>query len=533
MKDWWKKSVFYQIYMPSFYDGNGDGIGDFIGITKKLSYLKSLGIDAIWITPFYKSPKIDNGYDIEDYYEIDDDYGTMEDFEDFIKEAHRLDIKVIADLVLNHTSSKHRWFIESRSSIDNPKRDWYIWRKSKGDSTPNNWESFFEGSAWEYDNSTKEYYYHAFAKEQVDLNWNNKEVRHAMYEVMSFWLEKGIDGFRLDVINFLKVNEKIIDNPSDSLGKQIHAYDKDQEGILEVISEIRELMDSYDDKFLVGEIGSEELQDIKAYVGDDKLHTTFNFNLGSMKEFNLEKFYTEIKAMQDAYKDDLPTLFFGSHDMGRFPSRFHFNENEIKLISTFLLTYRGIPFIYFGEEIGMRDLICTDIHEMKDVQGRLSYIELINQGKSAKEALKIANERNRDKSRSPMQWDGSKFAGFSRNTPWINVGKDNLYNNVEYQAGKEDSVLSYYTDLIKLRKESPALNRGECTNIVLEDKVIYYVRKYAPYELLILLNFNNEKKYFNSINLNEYSLVKSNKSDTTFKEDCYLQPYEGIILIKY
>ncbi|WP_257959032.1 alpha-glucosidase [Bacillus sp. V3-13] len=418
MKQWWKEAIFYEIYMPSYMDGNGDGIGDFKGIISKLDYLKELGITGIWLTPFYPSPKIDNGYDISGYYSIDPDYGSMEDFELFIKEAHARGIKVIADLVLNHTSSEHEWFKESRSSKSSPKRDWYIWQDPVQGKPPSNWESFFGGPAWEWDEQTEQYYYHAFAKEQVDLNWSNPEVKQAMYDVMKFWINKGIDGFRLDVINFLTVQNHFTDNPfNEETGEQIHQYDKDQKGVLSVIAEIASFVKQNGDLFLVGEVGSEDLELLKNYCGDGLLDVVFNFNLGSIQNFDLDRIFTELQEMERQYRNDqIPTLFFGSHDMPRYLSRFWGNEggtDKAKLIAMLMLSAKGVPFIYYGEEIGMTNFEALSIEQMRDIQGITAYQLAVNNGNDEKTALKLANEKNRDKSRSPMQWDGSKYGGFS------------------------------------------------------------------------------------------------------------------------
>ncbi|HET6872449.1 MAG TPA: alpha-glucosidase, partial [Sporolactobacillaceae bacterium] len=459
---WWKQAVFYEVYMPSFCDGNGDGIGDFKGLTSKLDYLKELGIDGIWLTPFYKSPKVDNGYDIADYYSIDEDYGSMADFETFVKQAHEREIKVIADLVLNHTSSEHPWFKDARSSKDHPKRDWYIWKDPVEGGPPTNWESFFGGSAWEFDQESGQYYYHAFAKEQVDLNWTNPEVKQAMGDVMAFWLDKGIDGFRLDVINFLTVNKTFKNNPYDSNGtEQLHLYDKDQEGILDTVHEISEFVHGYPDKFLVGEVGSEELSVLQTYSGDGKLDVVFNFNLGSQPTLNVESIFTQLKEMERVYtKDQLPTLFFSSHDMSRHISRFGKGkpgkEKDLaKLMAGLMLTARGVPFIYYGDEIGQRDLILDDLLEMKDVQGLTAYHLALEKGLSEEEALKQANEKGRDKSRSPMQWNSTEYAGFSSVAHWIQLPKDFSQQTVEAQLKDPQSMLSFYKDLIRIRKKNP------------------------------------------------------------------------------
>jgi glycosidase len=517
MTKWWKQSTFYEIYMPSFKDGNGDGIGDFAGITAKLDYLEELGIDGLWLTPFYPSPKVDNGYDISDYYGIDPDYGTMADFEIFIQEAHRRGIRVIADLVLNHTSSKHQWFQESKSRKDHPKRDWYIWKDE-----PNNWESFFGGSAWEYDENTSQYYYHAFAKEQVDLNWANPEVKSAMLDVMKFWLEKGVDGFRLDVINFLKVNDSFPDNPLDmEKNEQIHLYDKDQDGILAVIEEMAEFVHQYPDKFLVGEVGSEDLDILKQYSGLNKLDVVFNFNIGSMGEFDADKLFQQLAETQRAYdKSQIPTLFFSSHDMSRHISRFGGDEDRAKLVAALMLTAKGVPFIYQGDEIGMRDWITDDISKMKDVQGIMGYKLALQADKSHEEALVIANAKSRDKSRTPMQWSSATNAGFSESMTWITIPADAYKMNVEDQQNDPDSMLSFYKDLLRLRKEHSALMLGDYEFLRYETGMIYFVRKDSFEKIIVVLNFSEQPKTLDiaeDVKLLLSSKRKSLESDKVIK----------------
>ncbi|WP_419881532.1 alpha-glucosidase [Peribacillus sp. B-H-3] len=494
MVEWWKQSVFYEIYMPSFKDGNGDGIGDFSGITSKLDYLKELGIDGLWLTPFYPSPKVDNGYDIADYYEIDSDYGTMEDFELLIKEAHQGGIKVIADLVLNHTSSEHKWFKESRSNKDHPKRDWYIWRDE-----PNNWESFFGDTAWEYDQVTNQYYYHAFAKEQVDLNWANPDVKEAMFDVMKFWLEKGVDGFRLDVINFLKVNDRFIDNPFDAdKNEQNHLYDKDQEGILTIIEQIAEFVHQYPDKFLVGEVGSEDIGILKQFSGLGKLDVVFNFNIGSIEKFDAGRLFEQLSETEKAYDEhQVPTLFFSSHDMSRFISRFGGDEDRAKAVAALMLTAKGVPFLYFGDEIGMRDWITDDIEKMKDVQGLMGYKLALEAGKTAEEALAIANEKSRDKSRTPMRWNASGNVGFSDAEPWITIPNDAMKVNVAEQENDPASMLSFYKKLLHLRKEHSALRLGEYEELRYDEGMISYIKKDHSERIRVLLNFSNQERVLN------------------------------------
>ncbi|WAA13170.1 glycoside hydrolase family 13 protein [Fervidibacillus halotolerans] len=532
---WWKKAVFYEIYVPSFCDGNGDGIGDFIGIISKLDYLKELGVDGIWLTPFYRSPKVDNGYDISDYYAIDEDYGTMEDFERFISEAHKRDIKVIADLVLNHTSSEHPWFQEAKSSKDSPKRDWYIWKDPVDGHAPNNWESFFGGSAWEYDEKTGQYYYHAFAKSQVDLNWKNEEVKKAMFSVMDFWLQKGVDGFRLDVINFLKTSDHFPDNPINEKGEQDHVFDKDQVGILETIAEICSFVRKTPGKFLVGEVGSEDLTVLKQYSGGPLLDVVFNFNLGSIKEFDGKRIFSELKRMEEAYtSDQIPTLFFSSHDMSRHISRFSKGKNEVKiakLISVLMMTAKGIPFIYYGDEIGITDLYFDHVKKMRDVQGLTAYQLAKKVGKGEEEAIRIANEEGRDKSRSPMQWNDSEYAGFSDVEPWLPVS--NHSTNVEKQKGDPHSLLSHYQKLIHLRKRFPALHAGQYKLLEEKDNVICYIRERNGEQILIVLNFSAKKVPFPIGKFaSNSSTVLVSEIERTIRngQSIQLEPYESLVI---
>lgn len=490
---WWKERVFYQIYMPSFCDGNGDGIGDFKGITSKLNYLKDLGIGAIWLTPFYKSPKVDNGYDISDYYSVDSNFGTMEDFDIFIKKAHALDIKVIIDIVINHTSDQHPWFIESRSSKDNPKRDWYIWEKE----IPNNWESFFGESAWELDKQTNEYYYHGFAKEQVDLNWTNPKVKEAIFEMLDFWLQKGVDGFRLDVINFLSVNKEYTNNPINEDSSQEHIHDKNQHGIMSVIKELRKFIDQYPGKVLVGEIGADDLQTIYSYVGEDKLHTTFNFNLGSMKKWDWVEFKKQLTEMDVMYSTDYPTLFFGSHDMHRMASRFNLSNEGIKALATFQLTYRGIPFIYFGEEIGLKDYRCIALNDARDIQGIIAYNQTIHKGEQV--ALNELNIKGRDASRSIMRWDDTINFGFSESEPWIPFNRDELAN-VHEQQKQQDSILSHYKKLLHLRNSFKVFQYGQIQNLKIISDCIYFERVFKDEVAYVIISFGNTEK-FNKLQL--------------------------------
>jgi len=312
---WWKETFFYEIYMPSYKDSDGDGYSDFKGMTEKLDYIQSIGVKGIWLTPFLRSPKVDNGYDISNYYQIDETYGTLQDFKTFITEAHKRDIKVIMDIVVNHTSTEHKWFQESRKSKDNPYRNYYIWK-----DVPNNWESFFGGTAWEFDTLTQQYYYHKFAVQMADFNWQNPQVVEEVQKILRYWLDLGVDGFRLDVINFLTTEGITIDNPINENGKQEHLYDIDQDGVKQAMKIIKETVNEYDNRFIMGEIGSDKIEVLKQYQGSELLDVVFNFNFGSIPEFSAQRLFNELQSME-SNMSNYPTLFFGSHDMPRLHSR--------------------------------------------------------------------------------------------------------------------------------------------------------------------------------------------------------------------
>ena len=415
---WWKQSVFYQIYMPSYADSNGDGYGDFKGMTSKLDYLKDLGVKGIWLTPFLTSPKVDNGYDIANYYEVDPTYGSKADFDKFLSEAHKRGIKVIMDMVLNHTSTECKWFQESQKSLNNPYRDYYVWKDK-----PNNWESFFGGTAWEKDTLTNQYYYHKFDKKMADLNWSNPKVVAEVQKVLRFWLEAGVDGFRLDVINFLTTNGITADNPNKD-GQQQHINDIDQAGVKNAMRIIKSTVSEYENRFIVGEIGSDKIEVLKQYQSLDLLDVVFNFNFGSIQKFSSQRIFDELQSMEKNMSN-YPTLFFGSHDMPRMIDRLaDGNPDRALALAALMLTAKGVPFVYYGEEIGMHNIIAENLQEMVDIQGRTNYELALAKGKNPDEALVEGNQHNRDKSRSPMQWNGNAFAGFSTEKAWIKTNSD-------------------------------------------------------------------------------------------------------------
>ena len=486
-KQWWKETVFYEIYMPSYKDSNGDGYSDFKGMTEKLDYIKTLGVKGIWLTPFLKSPKVDNGYDVSDYYKIDATYGSLNDFKGFLNEAHKKNIKIIMDLVVNHTSTEHKWFQESKKSKDNPYRDYYIWKDK-----PNNWESFFGGSAWELDSITNEYYYHQFNIKMADLNWKNTKVVAEVQKVLRFWLDLGVDGFRLDVINFLTTEGITLNNPINNKGAQEHIHDINQKGVKEAMKIIRKTVNEYSNRFIVGEIGSDKIEVLKQYQGNELLDVVFNFNFGSIKKFSAQKIYDEMVSM-NKNMSNYPTLFFGSHDMPRLMNRLaNCNVERAEALAALTLTAKGVPFIYFGEEIGMENLVANSFNEIKDIQGRTHYYLAKKEGKTEEEALKIGNEYNRDKSRSPMQWNSNKHAGFSKNIPWIKVQKDYLVNNVALQEKDSSSLLNVYKILITLHNKEPIFQYGNYTDLSFSKNVISFTREYHGKKMKCIFNFSEK-----------------------------------------
>lgn len=483
---WWKENVFYQIYMPSFQDSNGDGISDFAGMTSRLGYLQTLGIKGIWLTPFLKSPKVDNGYDVADYYQIDPVYGKLNDFKNFLLEAHKRHIKVIMDMVLNHTSTDCKWFKESRKSKDNPYRNYYIWKDK-----PNNWESFFGGGAWQLDSLTNLYYLHKFAVRMADLNWSNPAVVKEVQKVLHFWLDLGVDGFRFDVINFLNTDDVMTDNPVKD-GKIQAVYNINQPEVKKAIALIKATVDEYKDRFTVGEIGSDKIEILSQYQSPQLMDVVFNFNFGSIPAFSVERLYAELKSMEKNMSD-YPTLFFGSHDNPRLMNRLADGDIErAKALAALILTAKGVPFIYYGEEIGMQNITANKYDEIKDIQGKTFYKLAIDAGKTPTEALVEGNNHNRDKSRSPMQWDGTANAGFSTVKPWIKVNEDYMKVNVQEALKQKNSILNTYKALLELRNNEKTLQYGSYKKLERDGDIIQFTRTYKGDEITVIINFGKE-----------------------------------------
>jgi alpha-glucosidase len=516
---WWQRAVFYQVYPRSFTDGNGDGIGDLKGLIAKLDYLAWLGIEGIWLSPHFPSPQVDVGYDVSNYTDVDPDYGTLEEFRTFIQEAHQRGIRVILDLVLNHTSDQHGWFQESRRTVDNPKRDWYVWREGKGDEPPNNWQSAFGGSAWEFDALTGQYYYHYFFKEQPDLNWNNPDVKAAVFDAIRFWYELGVDGFRLDAISTLFENPDLPDHLAEHSQLELRKMERDATtvearkaiidqwdimmvhqrdipGVHEVFQEMRVVNDEYPERMLVGET---HLTD---YHGDgtNELHMVFNFEL--MHQSPLTPHWIRQNQAERSLLLPFgawPSNTLGNHDTSRIHSRFgdgQHDDERARLSLALMLTLRGTPFLYNGEEIGMRDLFLDDPTLFRDMLGAWRYnLEREVLDRSHDEALEIAAVFSRDRCRTPMQWSNSANGGFSpaEVTTWLPVHPNYAQGvNVEEQMANPKSLLHFYRTLIRLRRDTPALIEGEYQPLdeTAED-YFAFLRRTDEQEILVVLNFSD------------------------------------------
>jgi alpha-glucosidase len=486
---WWQHGVIYQIYPRSFQDTNNDGIGDLKGITQRLDYLQWLGIDCIWLSPVYPSPMADFGYDISDYQGIHQIFGTMEDFDQLLTEVHNRNMKLIMDLVPNHTSNQHPWFLESRSSRDNPKRDWYIWHDGlENGELPNNWLSVFGGHAWEWDDTTQQYYYHAFLKEQPDLNWRNPEVQQAMMDVMRFWLDKGIDGFRVDVMWHMVKDQQLRNNPvaPDSpfdpkdLIYEYHdpVYSTDQPEVHEIVRMMREVTDQYSDRVLIGEIYL-PIHKLVTYYGPDNkgAHLPFNFQLLTLP-WDAQQIARAIDEYEGALPaEGWPNWVLGNHDQPRISSRV--GRSQAKVAALLLLTLRGTPTIYYGDEIGMRD-VGIPMEEVVDPQG-----------------LNMPDRNiSRDPSRTPMQWIDGQYAGFSESRPWLRLPDNFRRVNVEVQKNDPFSMLSFYRRLLEIRRTEPALQTGTYSPVYSDKQMIAFVREQNNSRFLILLNLSHRPCYF-------------------------------------
>ena len=548
-KAWWKEAVVYQIYPRSFCDSNGDGIGDLNGITSKLDYLKELGIDVIWLSPVYKSPNDDNGYDISDYEDIMTEFGTMDDFDKMLAAAHERGIKIVMDLVVNHTSDEHPWFVESRSSKDNEKRDYYSWKQGKDGHVPTNWGSAFSGPAWKYDEKTDMYYLHLFSVKQPDLNWENPKVRKEVFDMMTRWCEKGIDGFRMDVISLISKPEgypdaKVVGLYGDmgicANGPKVHDY----------LKEMNEKVLSKFDIMTVGETAGVTLEEAKKYANTDGSELNMVFQFEHMDLDGGEKFKWSTQPMPLVpLKENLSkwqkgldgvawnSLYFCNHDQPRIVSRLGdesdaYRELSAKCIATCLHMMQGTPYVYQGEELGMTNTVFNSVDDFRDLESINAYRELVESGLYTDEDMfpKIAH-KSRDNARTPMQWDASENAGFTTGKPWIAVNPNYKKINVADQLKREDSVFHYYQKLIRLRKENEIIVYGNYELLLPEDENIFaYTRTLDNQKLLVVCNFSKSEQKFDFSGYENAKVLISNYNGDTVK-DGILKPYEATVLL--
>ena len=548
MKDF-KKSTVYQIYPKSFYDTNGDGFGDLNGVIEKLDYLKTLGIDYIWLTPFYPSPQVDNGYDIADYYNIDPSFGTLEDFEKLVEEAKARNIYIMLDMVLNHTSTQHNWFKRALEGEEKYK-DFYIFKEAVNNESPTNWESKFGGNAWEYVEKFDEYYLHLFDRTQADLNWDNEEVRKEIYALVNYWIEKGVKGLRFDVINLISKPENF-ENDLDGDGRKFYT---DGPSIHEYLRELNEsTYGKHDDIITVGEMSSTSLENCIRYSNPNQKELSMVFNFHHLKvdyknqnkweiqecDFeNLKKILNDWQlGMQDG--NGWNAVFWCNHDQPRIVSRFgndkEYHKESAKMLATMIHLLRGTPYIYQGEEIGMTNAYYTDINQYVDVES-LNYFKILKeQGINEEEIYKVLQERSRDNSRTPMQWDSSKNAGFSDGKPWLSINNNYKDINVENSMKDKSSILYHYKKLISLRKQYDVIAYGSYLPMLEDDKSVFaYKREYKDESLIVLNNFY-EKEVEIELDIQDfekYKCIITNYEERNLKLRFTLKPYESIAFIK-
>ncbi|WP_428910690.1 alpha,alpha-phosphotrehalase [Niallia sp. Krafla_26] len=545
---WWKKSVVYQIYPKSFNDTTGNGTGDIQGIISKLDYIQKLGVDVIWLTPVYKSPQNDNGYDISDYYSIEPSYGTMEDFQELLDETHKRGMKLIMDLVVNHTSTYHEWFQQAKSSKDNPFRDFYIWKDGTHGEVPNNWVSKFGGPAWEYDDQTGQYYLHLFDKTQADLNWENEKLRQKIFDMMRFWAEKGIDGFRLDVINLISKNQEF---PNDDIGDGRRFY-TDGPRIHEYLHEMNQNVFSKYDMLTVGEMSSTTLDNCVLYTNPEReeLSMTFQFHHLKVDYQNGEKWtkapfdFLKLKQILSDWQVGMHegngwnALFLCNHDQPRAISRFgddkKYHKESAKMLATTIHMMQGTPYIYQGEEFGMTNPNFNSIEQYRDVESLNAYKEMQDKGMTDEEIIEILQQKSRDNGRTPMQWSAEHQAGFTSGTPWLGVVDNYPDINAEKALQDPESIFYHYQKLVDLRKKYDVITYGDY-QLLFEDhpEVFAYTRNWNEEKLLVISNFYGKEitvdlDFENSISQPE--ILLSNYPDSPNElGQIVLRPYESII----
>ena len=548
-KKWWKESVVYQIYPKSFKDSNGDGVGDIRGIIQKLDYLKELGVNVLWISPMLESPQDDNGYDISDYRRIYEEYGTMEDYEELLCEAHKRSIRILMDLVVNHTSDEHNWFIESRKSKDNPYRDYYIWKDPVNGKEPNNWGGAFGGSAWEYDPQTQMYYLHLFSKKQPDLNWENEKVRQEVYDMMKFWCEKGIDGFRMDVISMISKDQRFPDGEmNNGLYGDFGPYCVHGPRVHEFLQEMNQKVLSKYDIMTVGETAGVTIEEAQKYAGDDRneLNMVFQFEhvesgCGDYGKWTTAKYdFKEFKNIMIKWQEELQgkawnSLFLGNHDQPRSVSRFGndnpvYRETSAKMLATCIHMMQGTPYVYQGEELGMTNIYFDKLEDYRDIESINYFKEFTESGLMTPEhMMKCLMLRSRDNARTPMQWDDSKQAGFTEGEPWIKVNPNYKKINAAQQLEDPDSVFHYYQKLIRLRHQYEVIVEGVFHGLLEDNDDIYaYERTLGNEKLVVACNFTNKEVPCELFEENEGEELITNYKNHVAGA---LQPYETRVIL--
>ena len=554
-KAWWKKSVIYQIYPRSFADSNGDGIGDINGITEHLDYLKELGVDVIWLSPVYQSPNDDNGYDISDYQAIMTEFGTMEDFDRMLEEMHKRGLKLVMDLVVNHTSDEHNWFVESRKSKDNPYRDYYIWKDPKDGKEPNNWGACFGGSAWEYDKETEMYYLHCFSKKQPDLNWENEKVRKEVFDMMTWWCEKGVDGFRMDVISMISKDpaypDGIVHNglygdnsPYVCNGPHVHEY----------LQEMNQKVLSKFDLITVGEAAGVTVEEAKKYANLDgtELNMVFQFEhvdaptaehgKWTDKRYEMKRLRSILNKWQTELEGKAwNSLYWDNHDQPRAVSRFGndgpmYRELSAKMLATCLHMMQGTPYVYQGQELGMTNVPFTSVEDFRDLDSINAYHELVEEQEvfTSEEMMGYLRYKSRDNARTPFQWDDSENAGFTTGTPWIMVNPNYKEINAKVELENPDSIFYYYQKLIQLRKEKEIIVYGSYDLLLPDSKEIYaYTRTLGEEKLLVVCNFS-EKEVEMEIpeEFRNAAYLISNYDTRPLEKNMVLRPYESFVVEK-
>lgn len=552
-KAWWKESIVYQIYPKSFMDSNGDGIGDINGIISKLDYLQTLGVNVLWISPMLESPQDDNGYDISDYQKIYEVFGTMEEYETLLKEAHKKGIKVLMDLVVNHTSDEHAWFVESRKSKDNPYRDFYIWKDGKDGKEPNNWGAAFGGSAWQYDEETQMYYLHSFAVKQPDLNWENEKVRKEVYDMMTWWCDKGVDGFRMDVISMISKDQAF---PDGKVGNGLYGdsspYCTNGPRVHEFLEEMnREVLSKYD-VMTVGETANVTIEEAKKYAGADgkELNMVFQFEHvdtgnGELGKWTTNRFdFKEFKRIMIKWQEELQgkawnSLYLSNHDQPRSLSRFgndseEYREVSAKMLATFLHMMQGTPYVYQGEELGMTNVYFDNLEDYRDIESIQFFHEFTEAGLVTPEyMMDCLKARGRDNARTPMQWDDSEYAGFTKGTPWISVNPNYKEINAKKEMEEANSIFHYYQKLISLRKENEIIVYGDFQSYLPEhDKVFAYTRTLDASKLFVMCNFTEEAVTVEipELFVENGTCLISNVERKEYTRTLELKPYEAFVL---